>query len=89
MLRLITHTGYIINRNKCLRINLIDKLHQLLIFTFIHNRNNLIMLFQIIGSYGFIDCCSTMQILNNKLSKFFFLPGDNADAPFSVLIKNK
>ena len=50
MLRLITHTGYIINRNKCLRINFIDKLHQLLIFTFIYDGDDLTAFFHVIGS---------------------------------------
>ena len=88
-LRLIPHIRHIINRNKSFRVLLVYKLHQLLIFTFIYNGYDLMAFFHFIGSDGFIDRGSAVQVMNNKLPQLLFLLRDNADAPFDVMIKNK
>ena len=46
-LRLIPHIRYIINRDKRFRVLLVYKLHQLLIFTFIYDGDDLTAFFQI------------------------------------------
>ena len=43
--------------------------------------------FHFIGSDGFIDRGSAVQVMNNKLPQLLFLLRDNADAPFDVMIK--
>ena len=88
-LRLISHIRHIINRNKSFRVLLVYKLHQLLIFTFIYNGYDLMAFFHFIGSDGFIDRGSAVQVMNNKLPQLLLLLRDNADAPFDVMIKNK
>ena len=49
-LRLIPHIRYIINRDKRFRVLLVYKLHQLLIFTFIYDGDDLTAFFHVIGS---------------------------------------
>ena len=88
-LRLIPHIRYIINRDKRFRVLLVYKLHQLLIFTFIYDGDDLTAFFHVIGSDGFVDRCAAVQVVNDKLPQLLFLLRDNADAPFDVMIKNK
>ena len=88
-LRLIPHIRHIINRDKCFRVLLVYKLHQLLIFIFIYDGDDLTAFFHVIGSDGFIDRCTAVQVVDDKLPQLLFLLRDNADAPFDVIIKNK
>ena len=88
-LRLIPHIRYIINRDKRFRVLLVYKLHQLLIFTFIYDGDDLTAFFHVIGSDGFVDRCAAVQVVNDKLPQLLFLLRDNSDAPFDVMIKNK
>ena len=88
-LRLIPHIRYIINRDKRFRVLLVYKLHQLLIFTFIYDGDDLTAFFHVIGSDGFVDRCAAVQVVNDKLPQLLLLLRDNADAPFDVMIKNK
>ena len=47
------------------------------------------MFIKIVCAGRLIYRCSTMQILDDKPTKLFLLPGDNADTAFFVIIKNK
>ena len=49
-----------------------DVIHQFLIFRFIYNGNNLIPLLHIVGTVCFINGGSAVQIVNDKITKFFF-----------------
>ena len=64
-------------------------IHQPLILTLIHDRNDLMVLFHVIGSDGFINRCSAVQIVDNEFPKLLFLLRDDADPAFDVVIENK
>ena len=89
LLRLIPHIRHIINRDKRFRVLLVYKLHQLLIFTFIYDGDDLTAFFHIISSDGFIDRGSAVQVVDDKLPQLLFLLRDDADTPLDVMIKNK
>ena len=72
-LRLIPHIRYIINRNKRFRVLLVYKLHQLLIFTFIYDGDDLTAFFHVVGTDGLIDRCTAVQVVNDKLPQLLFL----------------
>lgn len=74
-LRLIPHIRYIINRDKRFRVLLVYKLHQLLIFTFIYDGDDLTAFFHVVGSDGLIDRGSAVQVvmINCLSSSSFFV----------------
>ena len=88
-LRLIPHIRYIINRNKRFRVLLVYKLHQLLIFTFIYNGNDLILFFHVVGADCLIDRCTAVQVMNDELTKLLFFLCNNAHTPLDIMVKNK
>ena len=88
-LRLIPHIRYIINRNKRFRVLLVYKLHQLLIFTFIYDGDDLTAFFHVVSSDGLIDRGSAVQVMNDKLPQLLFLFRDDADTPLDIIVKNK
>lgn len=88
-LRLIPHIRYIINRNKRFRVLLVYKLHQLLIFTFIYDGDDLTAFFHVIGSDGLIDRGSAVQVMNDKLPQLLFLFRDDAERRLILLSKIK
>ena len=88
-LRLITHIGHRIHRDERLRILPIDKIHQLLVFAFIHDCDDFIMLFQIIRANCLVNRCSTMQLFYDKAAQLFFFFRNNADTAFDIVVKNK
>ena len=88
-LRLITHIGHRIHRDERLRILPIDKIHQLLVFAFIHDCDDFIMLFQIIRANRLVNRCSTMQLFYDKAAQLFLFFRNNADTAFDIVVKNK
>ena len=88
-LRLIPHIRYIINRDKRFRVLLVYILHQLLIFAFIYDGDDLMAFFHVVSTDGFVDRCPAVQIVNDKLAQLFFLLRDDADTPFDIMVKNK
>lgn len=66
-----------------------DVIHQFLIFRFIYNGNNLIPLLHIVGTDGFVNGSSAVQIIYDKLSECFFFFRDNADSALNIMVKNK
>ena len=45
--------------------------------------------FHIVGTDGFVDRCTAVQIMNDKLAQFLFFLCDDADTPLDVMVKNK
>ena len=88
-LRLIPHIRYIINRDKRFRVLLVYKLHQLLIFTFIYDGDDLTAFFHVIGSDGLINRGSAVQVVNDKLPQLLFLFRVYSDTPLDIIVKNK
>ena len=68
---------------------MIDIIHQLLIFGFVYDRNDLISFLHIVGTVCFINGGSAVQIVNNEISQFFFFFCNDSNAAFDVVIKNK
>lgn len=88
-LRLILHTRYIIYGNKRLGVQFIDEFHQLLVLTFVHNGDDLVVFFKMIGTDGFIDRGTAVQISCNKLAQFFLFLRNNADTSLDIIVKIK
>ena len=86
---LVTHIRYIVYGDECQRILSVDKIHQSLVFCLVYNGDNFSSLLHIIGSISFINSSTAMQFMKNELSEFFFFFGDNADAPFDVVVEDK
>ena len=87
--RLISHVGYIINCDKRFRIKFVDKIHQLLVFGLVYDRDDFFALLHVIGTIGFIDRSTAVQLMKNKFPKFFFLWSDDTYPAFDIMIKNK
>ena len=45
--------------------------------------------FHVVGTDGFVDRCTAVQIMDDKLAQFFFFLCDDADTPLDVMVKNK
>ena len=75
--RLISHVGYIINCDKRFRIKFVDKIHQLLVFGLVYDRDDFFALLHVIGTIGFVDRSTAMQLMKDKFPKFFFLWSDD------------
>ena len=86
---LILHTGYIIDGDKRLRVLAVDKAHQLLIFAFIHDGDDLVMLFKVICANGLVYCSAAVQIVDDKLTERLFLFCDNADAALFIIVEDE
>ena len=56
---------------------MIHIIHQLLVFAFIYNGNDLVAFLHIIGADGFINSGSAVQMMKNKFSQFFFMLCNN------------
>ena len=78
-----------IHGNKSFRILVVHIIHQPLILTLIHDRNDLTVLFHVIGSDGFINRRSAVQIVDNKVPKLLFLLRDDADPALDVVIEDE
>ena len=66
-----------------------DITHQFLIFCFINDRDDLVSFLHIICPGGFIDSCSAVQIMDDKIPEFFFFLGDNAHTSLNIVVKDK
>ena len=86
---LIAHIGYRIHRDKRLRIFPIDKVHQLLVFAFIHDCDDFIMLFQIICADCLINRCSAVQFFYDKTAQLFFFFCNNAPSFYRIRVPQK
>ena len=64
-------------------------IHQFLIFGFIYNCNNLIPLLHIVGTNGFVNGRTAVEIIYNKLAELLLFFCDNADTALDVMIENK
>ena len=60
LLRPVPDIRNLIHRDKCLRITGTDIVHECLILTLIHDRNDLIVLLKIIRTDRFIDRCAAV-----------------------------
>ena len=89
LLRPVPDIRNLIHRDKCLRITGTDIVHECLILTLVHDRNDLIVLLKIVSTDRFIDRCAAVQIVNNDLAEFFLFLRDNADTSLDILSKNK
>ena len=87
--RLIAHIRYIVNSDKCQRIFFVDEVHQLLIFCFIYNCDNLVALLHIVGTIGLIDSGAAVQLMDNEVSKLFFFFCDDAYTTFDIVVEDK
>ena len=68
---------------------MIDISHQLLIFCFVYDRDDLIAFLHIIGTCRFIDRRSAVQIFDNEFTQFFLFLSDDTDTTFNIMVKDK
>ena len=71
LLRPVPDIRNFIHRDKCPRITGTDIVHECLILTLVHDRNDLIVFLKIIRTDRFIDRCAAVQIVNNELAEFY------------------
>ena len=70
---LIAHVRYIVDGDEGQRVFPADVVHQLLVFIFVDNGDDLVVSFHIISTDGLVDRGTAVQILNNKAAKRLFL----------------
>ena len=87
-LRLVLHIGDVVNRNKRLWVLAVDEVHQLLIFAFVHDGNDLVVLFQIVCTDGLVHGRTAVQVMKDELTQRLLFFGDDADAAFDAVIKD-
>ena len=86
---MIAHIRDIVDGDEGQRVFPGDVVHQLLVFAFVDNGDDLIVLFHIIRADGLIDRGTAVQILYNKAAKRLFLFGDDADASFYIMAEDE
>ena len=86
---LIAHVRYIVDGDEGQRVFPADVVHQLLVFIFVDNGDDLVVSFHIISTDGLVDRGTAVQILNNKAAKRLFLFCDDADAPFYIMVEDE
>ena len=65
------------------------KIHQPLVLAFIHNRNNFIAFFHIVGADGLINGRAAVELMKNKFSQLLLFFRDNTYPPLQILSDRK
>ena len=83
------HTGHIINRNKGLWVLAVDKVHQLLILVFVHDGNDLVVLFKVVCTDGLVHGGTAVQVIDDELPQRLLLLGNDAHPALDAVIEDE
>ena len=88
-LGLVVHTGYIIDGNKGLGVLAVDEVHQLLILVFVHDGNDLVVLFKVVCTNGLVHGGTAMQVVDDELPQRLLLLGNDAHPALDAVIEDE
>ena len=88
-LGLIVHTGHIINRDKGLGVLAVDEVHQLLILAFVHDGNDLVVLFKVVCADSLVHGGTAVQVVDDELPQRFFFFGNNTHPALDAVIEDE
>lgn len=83
------HTGYIINRDKGLGVLAVDEVHQLLILVFVHDGNDLVVLFKVVCTDGLVHGGTAVQVVDDELPQRLFLLGNDAHPALDAVVEDE
>ena len=83
------HVGDVIDGDEGFGVFAVDEVHELLVFAFVDDGDDLVVFFEVIGADRFVDRGAAVQVVDDEPAERLLLLGDDADAALFVVVKDE